>query len=468
MENLFDSFRRNAEELGIDAVLSSADVIVVGFSGGADSTALLHLLRGCYADAEIHALHVNHKIRGESAERDEAHCRELCGELGITFVLRTVDVPAEAKRMKLGLEEAARRLRYSAFDEYLCGLDSEGRHALVATAHNADDNLETMIFNLARGSGTRGLCGIAPIRGRYVRPVLCYTSAEIRDFCTANGFAFVTDETNADTKYTRNLIRSEVIPHLRSINPSCARSALSASLLVRRDDDYLNSLAACAIGDTDACSASAEILRNLDDSVLSRALLAMYSNARGGRKDFGGVHLESCIRLIRTSDSGELSLPGRMTMKLSGGKVAFAARGESAADPIFSQTLPVSADEIRGSVHTFPFPNAGFCVALSDSALPAPKNPSDCENIYKISIHTTISFDKIRGSISVRNRLPGDRIVMGGMTRRLKKLFNSAHTENRGSVPVFCDESGILYVPGIGLRDGACDGAGDIRISYWR
>lgn len=464
---MFDSFRKNVAELGLDGILSAADVIVVGFSGGADSTALLHLVRGCCANAEVRALHVNHGIRGESADHDEAHCRAVCEKLGIAFVSRRSDVPAYAREMKLGIEEAARKVRYSAFDEYLAELESDGRNAVIATAHNADDNLETLIFNLIRGSGTRGLSGIAPVRGKYVRPMLCYTSDEIRKFCEENGFGYVTDETNADTKYTRNLIRSEVIPHLREIAPGCAQAALSASKLMRRDDEYLDSLALRAVGE-DVTSADAKVLRGLDDCVLSRALLRMYTNARDGRKDFGAVHLDACVNLIRASEHGELSLPGRIVMKLSGGKVSFERADDKREIHPFERELIRVGEDISGAVRYFDFPDAGFCLALSDSRLPEVENPANGENIYKISIHTTISFDKIRGSIFVRNRLPGDVIVKGGMTRRVKKLLNSAHVEDRDFLPFFCDAGGIFYIPGIGLRDGMKDGGGDLRISYWR
>ena len=154
-----------------------------------------------------------------------------------------------AEKLSLGLEEAARTARYSAFDEYRKSLLAEGKKdVLFATAHNADDNLETLIFNLIRGSGAHGLSGIAPRRGYIVRPMLSLSSEEIRDFMRSRGESFVTDSTNADTSYTRNKIRTQVIPILRTVSPACERAAYSASLLVRRDDEYLFSEAQKAAG----------------------------------------------------------------------------------------------------------------------------------------------------------------------------------------------------------------------------
>ena len=469
MENLADSFRANADRLGLGGALFSADTVAVGFSGGADSGALLYLLCECCPDADIRAVHVNHMIRGESADRDEEHCRRVCEKLGVGFTALRADVPAEAEKLRIGLEEAARQARYRLFDGYLGKLKAEGKRSVLATAHNADDNLETLIFNLIRGSGTRGLGGIAPRRGDFVRPMLCYTSAQIRDFCREKGIDFVTDETNSDTRYTRNLIRSEIVPRLRALSPSCASSALSASLLLRRDEEYLDSLAIAALGDSSATSADTALLRGLDDCVLSRAVLTMYTNARGGRKDFGSVHIDACIGLIRRADSGELCLPGRITMKIYNGRAVFLSSDKVNADAApFSFTLPVSAGEICGGVRYFDFSEAGFCLALSDASLPEPENPRTTENIYKISIHTTISFDKIIGSITVRSRRPGDTVIAGKMTKKVKKLFCAAHTDDRDSVPIFCDDEGIFYIPGVAVADRARGCPGDIRISYWR
>lgn len=252
MDGIREKFISSAAKLGIGDALSGADAIVCALSGGADSCALLLLLKECYANAEIRAFHVNHMIRGEEADRDEEHCRALCGRLGVPFAVKKTDVPAMAEKLSLGLEEAARTARYSAFDEYRKSLLAEGKKdVLFATAHNADDNLETLIFNLIRGSGAHGLSGIAPRRGYIVRPMLSLSSEEIRDFMRSRGESFVTDSTNADTSYTRNKIRTQVIPILRTVSPACERAAYSASLLIRRDDEYLFSEAQKAAGGQD-------------------------------------------------------------------------------------------------------------------------------------------------------------------------------------------------------------------------
>lgn len=475
--------------------LSEADTIVVGFSGGADSTVLLWLLAKCYANADIRAIHINHMIRGEAADRDEAHCRAFCEKMGISLEVRRIDVPSIAAERRIGLEQAAREARYSAFDEYLSNIG--GERTYLCTAHNADDNLETVIFNLIRGSGARGMGGIAPRRGRILRPMLGISGAQIREFAAEAGLDFVFDETNSDVRYTRNLIRGEVIPLLRRIAPECALSAAAASALIRRDDAFIDALASEAVNGRDAVSLGE--LRALDDAVLSRALLRMYSAQRGERTDFGSVHIADCIRLIRESGRGEICLPGAVSMYATDGEVGFARTYREKCKPSFEHVIlrpgeipgsgapsevdapqkanvpseaDASGDSGKPFSRTLDFSGDGFCIALrsmrSDGKdADTSENFLPWKNIYKKSIHATIGFDKIKGTIVARNRRAGDTVLLRGMSRKLKKLLCDKKIPDRDRLPVICDDDGVLFVPGIGVRDGAYDKDG-LRITVWR
>lgn len=463
-----EKFIGSAKSLALHGTLSEAAAIVVGFSGGADSTVLLHLLAKCYTNAEIRAIHVNHMIRGEAAERDEAHCRAVCEKMGIPLEIRRIDVPAIAAGRRIGIEHAAREARYSAFDEYLAKLG--GERTYLCTAHNADDNLETVIFNLIRGSGARGMGGIAPRRGQILRPMLAISSAEIREFAKDSGLDFVFDETNADVRYTRNLIRGEVIPLLRQIAPECAGAAAAASALIRRDDQFISALA------SDALDGRSEVplgeLRPLDDVVLSRALLEMYSAKRGERTDFGSVHIADCIRLIRESDRGEICLPGAVSMRLEDGTVRFEPTVRSREVSPFEYVICPAGETICD--RTLDFAESGFCIRVESIRSSGEGDGSgiseiflDRKNIYKKSIHVTIGFGKIKGTLTARNRRAGDTILLRGMNRRLKKLLCDKKIPERDRLPVICDDDGVLFVPGIGARDGAADKEG-VRITVWR
>ena len=178
-EHVYSEFLRAVREFDLEKRI--ADGVAVGFSGGADSITLLLALRKFSSDnnfGRICAVHVNHMIRGAEADRDEAFSRQFCESIGVEFISVRRDVPAYAKKNSLGLEEAARNIRYSIFTELL-----EGRNDLscVAVAHNATDNLETVIFNMMRGAGTRGIAGIAPVRDSVIRPLIFVPKRDILD-----------------------------------------------------------------------------------------------------------------------------------------------------------------------------------------------------------------------------------------------------------------------------------------------
>ena len=217
--------------------LKGAKTVAVALSGGADSVALLNLLSELKEEYgfTLLAAHFNHKLRGEEAERDERFVKELCKKQGVKLICGEGNVSEFANREKISTELAARQLRY----EFLDKLETD----LVATAHTASDNLETVIFNLARGSGIGGLCGIPVKRGKYIRPLLFCTRKQIEDYCGQNGLDFVTDSTNLSDDYTRNRIRHKIVPLLKEINPSVEKSVTNTSLELTFDRDYLDKTA---------------------------------------------------------------------------------------------------------------------------------------------------------------------------------------------------------------------------------
>ena len=187
--------------------------ILVGFSGGADSSALLDMLCS-YAQksgAKIYAAHINHGIRGAEALRDEEFCRKRAQSYNIPLFVLSADVPSLAKSSGQSIELCARNIRYDFFAKIM----SENSIPLLATAHNANDNLETVLFNLTRGSGLRGLCGIPDKRecrgGMLIRPILHMSREDILKYCRENGLDYVTDSTNTDTDYTRNALTRKQI-----------------------------------------------------------------------------------------------------------------------------------------------------------------------------------------------------------------------------------------------------------------
>ncbi|MCM1299236.1 MAG: tRNA lysidine(34) synthetase TilS [Firmicutes bacterium] len=220
-------------------MLEAGDRIVVGLSGGADSVTLLHGLKRLEKELgiELYACHINHNLRGRESDGDQAFAQQLCESLGVDIRVFSVDVTGELKKHQ-STEEKARELRYDAFKKI-----SESLNAKVATAHNACDNSETVLLNILRGTGLKGLCGIPPKREYIIRPLLFCTREEIEGYICENGLKYVTDKTNLSTAYTRNKVRLEVMPRLTEINPSlhAGISRMTSSLI--EDSLFLEGMA---------------------------------------------------------------------------------------------------------------------------------------------------------------------------------------------------------------------------------
>ncbi len=417
--------------------LASAKSFTVAFSGGVDSTVLLHLMNGfCNRQGiKLSALHVNHMIRGEEADRDELFCVDFCNKLGINLTVKRFDIPTLCQSEGLGTEECARKYRYKALLEHVGGEND----CLIATAHNANDNLETIIFNLTRGCSLTGIAGIPPKRDNIVRPIICCSKEEILGYATENSLPFVYDSTNSNTDYTRNKIRHKIIPILKEINPSIAEKIGNFSASVRNDDMYLKQEAEkyADVWETKA-------LKELEAPILHRVILMKFAHNTECKLEYS--HITALEKLIRQNQNNSfLSLPGKITVVIEGGRLCLRK----------SQKL-VKADYIVTLSEGENIVSHDNCTVIlcSDSDFQKKYNLLP-QNLYKISIHKVLDFDKIDGAMLARSRKEGDSYKSGGMTRTLRKLFNNAKTPLyvRETLPVICDSSGIVWLPGFDLCD---------------
>jgi tRNA(Ile)-lysidine synthase len=447
------SFERLISEYDLRSLIKNAGCVITALSGGADSSCLLRLVDDLAKKLGVThaAAHVNHMIRGDEADRDEAFCREVCEKLGIPLYVLRCDVPAEAKKLGIGLEECARNVRYSFFDEVSEKLTGDKKCAVIATAHNADDNLETVIFNMLRGCGTHGLCGIPPVRdGRYIRPLLYAGGDEIRAWCSENEVAYVVDSTNTDTDYTRNHIRHNIVPEMKKICTDPASTVARMTALIRRDDEYIDSVAGAYLqaGQT---AIEKDTLAELDPAIASRIIRTIYHNASDSY-DLTETHVRDVLMLVRgESQKASLSLPNGIRMRLEGGQVKFIHASED--------ELP----EYNGDV-VFEYPRDGdyfknelFRVIFSQGEhSPHNTNTDDAENIYKLSIRKSFCSDKIIGALRIRYRIRGDVYRFGKMNRKVKKLFSDRKMSERERrfTPIFTDDAGIVWIPGFPPRDG--------------
>lgn len=408
--------------------------ITVGFSGGSDSTALLYTLAECVGPDRLCAVHVNHGIRGEQADGDEAFCKSVCENLGVEFVSVHVDIPRVSKEEHTGLEECARKYRYRAFFD----VSKQKNIHVIATAHNARDNAEAVLFNLCRGTGVKGISGI-PVK-RYekgfliIRPIIKADKADILDYLEKNNLSYVTDATNYDTDYTRNYIRHEILPCLSRINTAFVENISNFSDILSNTDEYISEKADEFIRDfSNNSTFEREPFLSLHKA-LSANVIQKLSGITPSYK-----MTELIYKFAENASVGQ-------SMDVSAGTVLY-HNGQTLT---FSRR--VSMNEYRYELHegVNKFPDLGFTLYLffDDSYKK--------ENIYKTLKPTVINRDKINGNIFIRNRKEGDRYKYGGITRTPKKVLAAAKlpTQVRKNYPVVCDSKTVICMPGFPPCDG--------------
>ena len=428
------------------SLFSGVEKILVGLSGGADSTCLLHSLKSLSEKYgfTLYALHVNHMIRGAEADRDEDFARNLCEKLDVTFFCERVDVPSLSEKTGESVELCARNVRYSAFEK-VC---REHNINCVATAHNACDNAETMLFNLVRGAGTKGLCGIPPKRelcyGIFVvRPLIFAQRSEIEEYLSYHGQDFVTDSTNCDSDYTRNYLRNEIIPKLKKINPSLEESLQRSASLHRMDEMFLSQTAEKSLTD------NVDELKKLDESILSRVIMSMFYNCC--KKTAEQKHIKELCRKIYSSDgeNTNISFSEGMIAKIYKGRLSFCRdeRVPCRKHTQFSKKL------CKGLTA---FEETPYALYISfDEKSDISQTLSFGENVYKKYTTDYLYFDTIPCVLYGRNRQDADKILCGRMNKSVKRLMNEKHLDEseRYLLPFVCTKEKILLVPGVAVND---------------
>lgn len=412
----------------------NGSTVICGLSGGADSVCLTVCMQMLSKELgiSVEAVHVNHCIRGAESDRDEQFCRELCQRLGIQLTVFTCDVPAFAKEHSLSLEDAARTMRYDSFKS--C---SDGK--IIATAHNANDNLETSLFNLARGSGLKGVAGIPPVRDNIVRPLLAVTRDEIDDFLAANGFSYVTDSTNLSDDYTRNKIRHRIMPLLAEINPSVVRTSARTLDVLREENDFIAAETQKALSEC-RCGNILKNLRNYPTLIRKRCIAVLlgdncipYSNER----------LAECERI--TINGGKLNVRGNLYIISDGESLQLKEICAQVHTAELSQELIIGENSI--------FEGKILCTEIISS-----KNININEIVNKKLAIYYLDYDKIIGRAFVRNRRNGDKIKLYGrnFTSSVKKLINeTVPAQFRQELHFIEDGLGTVFAEYIGIADRA-------------
>ena len=397
-------------------LLKSSELYLVALSGGADSVALLLLLKNAHFN--VHAAHCNFHLRGEESDRDEAFCVELCKGLGVELHRAHFDTREYAELHKVSIEMAARELRYKWFEQLREDIGAAG----ICVAHHRDDSVETVLLNLVRGTGLRGLTGIQPRNGHILRPLLCVSRAEIEAFLAEKGQKYVTDSTNLKADVQRNIVRLEVLPLLRKLNPAVAENIQRTAEYLSEAQQVLN-VAIARFNDSNILN-----LRDIETYGSSEYLTFEWLKKYG----FNGDQ----VRQILDADTGGIvhSEQGYDVLK---------DRGHLIVEPTLDPFNPMR------------IPEEGTYVLGENMRLSVRKKPVYVSKEPNIA---TLDAAKVRFPLTVRRVEEGDWMQPYGMKGR--KLLSDLMTdlkmtvfEKRRQLVVVDSQGAIVWAVGLRIAD---------------
>lgn len=416
-------------------LLSTGDSVLVALSGGADSVCLLECLLALSGDLSlsVYAAHINHGLRGADSDGDEAFVRDLCEKHGVPLFVKRCDVHALAKETKTGTEEAGRNVRYAFFKEVM----ADNGISFIATAHHADDNVETVLMRLIRGTGPMGLGGIAYQNGNIIRPFLDVTREEIEAYLKENGFCYRNDASNNDTIYTRNRVRHTLIPLLtKQFNPSFSqtfaeniRLYASCGAFVKEEAGKLFDKTARV--KTDDCYGFSSDALLGENKFLVSAMLHGLLSEKLCKTEVSEFHVQSVMALL-DANKGPVSLPGGVVAEV--------------CDYVLYLYIEKKTEQFMHTITpgvNFPVDETGhfFTMAILDSPVKGTAN--------SVCLDCGLLVGK---KLCVRNRREGDVFYPSGMEgrKKLQDFFVDSKVPRflRDSVPIITADDDIVWVAG--------------------
>ncbi|MGI8924783.1 MAG: tRNA lysidine(34) synthetase TilS [Fimbriimonadales bacterium] len=416
--------------------------VAVGYSGGADSTCLVHLLHR--AGYSVVAVHLHHGQRPE-ADDEQERCEQFANSIGAVFLSGQADVPAIATATKVGIEEAGRNARYEFFRQVHRQLGAK-----VATAHTADDNAESMLMNLARGSGMAGLAGIPIERDYVIRPLLWARKHEARTYCEENGLWFHDDPANEDSQFARVDIRSNVIRALERVNERVVENASRLAEILREEDALLDAMATAMLENTEIPNehplrflvADLEIVVNAArlrhyPFALVRRGIRLLARALGAVADF--EQAQRCAEAIRLGEATAITFEGGLVVVEIDAETV---RARSLMPvPSYRQALTIPGETISDEM--------GWSLAAWETCEEPPRE--------RASLNAVIDSDRAKGNLYVRSFQPGDRMKPYGAKseRKLQDLLTNSHVTSamKARLPIVYDMIGPIWIPAISIAE---------------
>ncbi|MBE6903385.1 MAG: tRNA lysidine(34) synthetase TilS [Ruminococcaceae bacterium] len=429
-------------------MLDNTSGIVLGLSGGADSVALFHILKNICKEKNIKlfAAHINHMLRDEAAFSDEEFVKKLCAQENIKLFVLRKDISLLAEQTNQGIEECARNVRYEFFNKILADTNSQK----IAVAHNSDDCAETLLFNLTRGAGLKGLRGILPVRDNIIRPLLFVKKEDILNYCNKNNFSFVQDMSNFSLDYTRNKLRHNVLPALCDINPEVVSSFSKTASSLSEDYDFIQNTVEEQFNRCYSDSAiDLNIIRSLHPSIAKRCLqkaVFVCSNIEINSKTISNLY--NLMKFGETSKKVQIS--GDFYAIINYGKLLFKHLEESAEEKF---EIPVKEGQ---------------------NILPCGKVFNITKNVNNLEIKNSIDCDKLIGNLKIVNRpicnqgAKSQRFYAYNAcgSKSIKKLLidKKIPAFQRNSLIFLKDDEGIVYIEKIGVAKRVAPSSNSVNI----
>lgn len=432
-------YKRIKQFTNENKMLEGINCVVVGLSGGADSVCLLLMLKELVDEnVKIIAVHVHHNIRGTEADLDASFSKELSAKLGVEYREFRYDIPGMALREHMSEEEMGRKMRYEAF----LSVADEYKNSIVAVAHHKNDQAETILFNLVRGSYLKGVRGMEAKSDRIIRPLLCVTGDEIREYLDNNGIRYCIDSTNAECDYSRNIIRNRVMPSLISdVNTETVNNICRFGSNMGEIEDYIDMVSDKAYRKLYNQGVISNELMNehnvIKKNVAYRVLRELY-----GARDLEQKHVDYLLTLFEMQCGRKINLPGDIIAVRTYDGVSIKRSNEDVCE----------ADLLEYSIEIKPIMEVGDR-KISDVI--SKKNDDDHYTKYfdYDKIKNYITENGIQGSIVVRHRQSGDYILIDEQAHKktVKALLvdKKIPGEDRGNIWLFAIENLVLYIPGV-------------------
>lgn len=427
-------------------LIQKGDKILVALSGGPDSVCLLHILYELKDtfNLTLGAIHINHMLRGEDSDKDEKYIIKLCNELGINHYVKRIDIEYVAKFENVSLEVAGRNERYKAFEE----IRKKYEYNKIAVAHNANDQAETVLMRIMRGTGLEGLTGIKSKReDGVIRPILCLNRQDIERYCEEKRLNPRIDSSNYERIYSRNKVRLDILPYMKEhFNKDIIDTLNRMSILLQKDNEFIEKYSnKCYNKYCENLGERFRISRNLFkeemDSIITRVIIRAFKEISNSHQNFEMKHIYEIVSLANKDTGKRLNLTNKIICENLYGDIIFIKKEKHKKELSNNSEIKIDKNDIYKKV-VFDNYIISFEIIENRNEVEFSKN-----NLIKL-----FDYDNIEKEIVIRYRKDGDKIVPLGMngSKKLKDIFIDLKIprEDRNSIPVLCFDDKISWIVG--------------------